>query len=47
MSRIDELQQEIVNDFELMGDGFGQYSYLIELSVTLPPLPGGEWCVLL
>ena len=39
MSRIDELQQEIVNDFELMGDGFGQYSYLIELSVTLPPLP--------
>lgn len=39
MGRIDELQQEIVDDFELMGDGFGQYSYLIELSVTLPPLP--------
>lgn len=38
MSAIDELQQEIVSDFELMGDGFGQYSYLIELSVTLPPL---------
>ena len=38
MSRIDDLQQEIVNDFEEMGDGFGQYAYLIELSVTLPPL---------
>ena len=24
MGRIDELQQEIVDDFELMGDGFGQ-----------------------
>ena len=39
MSKIDELQQGIVDDFTMMGDGFGQYAYLIELSVTLPALP--------
>jgi cysteine desulfuration protein SufE len=39
MSEIDRIQNEIVQDFREMGDGFEQYAYLIELSVTLPPLP--------
>lgn len=42
MSRIDELQTKIVQDFQDMGDGFEQYAYLIELSVMLPPLAEEE-----
>ena len=38
MNRIDEVQEQIVRDFQEMGDGFEQYAYLIELSVRLPPL---------
>ncbi len=39
---MDKLQQELVEEFQEMGDGFGQYAYLIELSVTLPPMDEGK-----
>lgn len=39
MSSIREIQDEIIKDFVDMGDSFDQYSYLIELSCMLPPLP--------
>ena len=39
MNYIDTLQEQIVRDFQEMGDGFEQYAYLIELSVNLPALP--------
>ena len=39
MNHIDALQEQIVRDFQEMGDGFEQYAYLIELSVNLPALP--------
>ncbi len=39
MNHIDTLQEQIVSDFQEMGDGFEQYAYLIELSVNLPALP--------
>lgn len=38
MNHIDTLQEQIVSDFQEMGDGFEQYAYLIELSVNLPAL---------
>ena len=31
-------QQEIAEEFAMMGDGFGQYAYLVELSAELPPM---------
>ena len=37
--RIDEIHDQIVSDFQEIGDGFDQYAYLIELSVQLPGLP--------
>ena len=37
--RIDEIQDQIVSDFQEIGDGFDQYAYLIELSMQLPGLP--------
>ena len=39
---IDRLQRQLVEEFQEMGDGFGQYAYLIELSVTLPPMDEGK-----
>ncbi len=39
MNKIDEIQQELIQDFQTLGDGFEQYAYLIELSALLPPLP--------
>ena len=38
MNHIDTLQEQIVSDFQEMGDGFEQYAYLIELSVNLPAM---------
>ena len=42
MNHIDTLQEQIVSDFQEMGDGFEQYAYLIELSVNLPALSEGK-----
>jgi cysteine desulfuration protein SufE len=39
MSTIPELQEELIAEFNELGDGFEQYSYLIELSACLPPFP--------
>lgn len=38
MTQIDQLQQQIVTDFTLIGNSFDQYAYLIELSAILTPL---------
>ena len=39
MSTIQSLQEELIAEFNELGDGFEQYSYLIELSAALPPYP--------
>lgn len=38
METINKIQEELIQDFQTLGDGFEQYSYLIELSAMLPPL---------
>lgn len=38
MENINTIQKEIIQDFQTLGDGFEQYSYLIELAAMLPPL---------
>lgn len=38
MKTVDEVQRELADEFQAMGDGFDQYSYLVELSAGLPPL---------
>lgn len=42
MKTIEELQQEIVSDFQSMGDSFDRYAYLVELGCILPPMPARE-----
>jgi len=37
MKTIEELQQEIVEEFEAFGDWMEKYNYIIELAKTLPP----------
>ncbi|MCD8099667.1 MAG: SufE family protein [Oscillospiraceae bacterium] len=39
MSSINTLQKTIADDFAQMGDAFGQYAYLIEMSAALPEYP--------
>lgn len=39
MNKIRAIEQELIQDFQTLGDGFEQYAYLIELSALLPPLP--------
>ncbi len=39
MQTIQEIQSEIIRDFNEIGDGFDQYSYLATLSFQLPSLP--------
>ena len=39
MKSIQEIQEEIIDDFKSIGDGFEQYAYLIELACLQPPLP--------
>ena len=41
MSAIGQIQDEIVAEFEMIGDGFDQYSYLIELSCIFVPMRAG------
>ena len=36
---IDELQDQIVEDFQSIGDPLSQYEYLLEFAGTLPELP--------
>lgn len=36
MNKIEEIQQEIVEEFEMFEDWIGRYEYLIELGKTLP-----------
>ncbi len=38
MKTIDEIQQEIVDEFESYEDWMERYNYLMELAKTLPPL---------
>lgn len=38
MKNINTIQKEFIQDFQTLGDGFEQYSYLVELSAMLPPL---------
>ena len=38
MNSITATQNEIVEEFEMMGDSFDQYSYLIELSCIFEPM---------
>lgn len=42
MPTIDELQREIVQDLNELGDSFDQYCYLVELSCRLPPMEPEE-----
>lgn len=39
MKSIAQAQEEIVREFQEMGDSFDQYAYLVELSCQLPALP--------
>lgn len=39
MKPIEELQREIVSDFQNIGDSFDRYAYLVELGCALPPMP--------
>jgi cysteine desulfuration protein SufE len=36
MSKIEEVQQEIIEEFDMFDDWMGKYEYLIELGKTLP-----------
>lgn len=36
---IDEVQNQIVNDFELFDDWDDKYAYIIELGKKMPPMP--------
>jgi len=36
MESMTSVQHDLIEDFLSLGDGFGQYSYLIELSARLP-----------
>lgn len=38
MRSIQEIQEELIEEFREAGDGFDQYAYLIELSCLLPPM---------
>jgi cysteine desulfuration protein SufE len=38
MNSIEEKQASITEDFSMMGDGFGKYSYLVQLAGCLPPM---------
>lgn len=42
MKTIDEIQEEIISEFEEIGDAFDQYAYLLELSVMHPRFPKEE-----
>ncbi len=42
MTPIDQAQRELAETLTQMGDGFEQYSYLIECSLRLPPMPEEE-----
>lgn len=42
MRSIDELQKEIIQDFNELGDSFDQYAFLIELACRHRPLPEEE-----
>lgn len=37
MKTIEEIQNEIVQEFEVLGDWMEKYNYIIELAKTLPP----------
>ncbi len=38
MNNINQIQEELIRDFQSLGDRFDQYAYLIELAGMLPPL---------
>lgn len=42
MSSINETQDEIIEEFEGIGDWMDRYSYIIEQGSTLPPYPDSE-----
>ncbi len=38
MAEPEEIQRELIQEFQGLGDGFDQYAFLIELAGLLPPL---------
>lgn len=42
MKTINEIQNEIISEFEEIGDSFDKYAYLLELSVIHPRFPEEE-----